>query len=743
MLKLKRSRTVQKSHTGSSGLGLALGERRGVGQILSPTAPTSVNASRTNLITDTFNEEEEGDERSIADRNTVASSRVSISSTFSGFEKSFGDNENIADQETLANTSYNHRVSAGFFGSSIPSTPTTDKVLDKARGFFHLIRGRSPAPGHSQNTDLMPPDTEEDRPLKVDPESQERIGTVAEPSLLSPLDVGTSSQAERFAVPAGPSQRAQTPTTDGHSFSSANYRMDPRAIDADPSLRRPSLEIPAERGQPGNMVRSTTPILSPRPRLKSMRSTNTVLSMSSIGFGKSMSSSMQNQQAQEGGSQEATYDTSSKKRVQSWTDRILYKSKIVVEEETRTSRSLVNGSLIPSLRSISRTIRDHHHRDSGPAQDDSPGTADPPARVSFRVAGPVEQADQDQNTTLYQRQNSSTSSLVDAQQGPNGRLANLLRRRSSGGRVDSVPEEAVTPSPTPVVGRLGRARSLQSRSRRSSLSGNASPVSVNFRPRSSPSPVGVEHRNSLHGRTKPHRAYTSPLPVGPLNDHRSSAVTQRDLPSASRTPIIQSTGQQRPSAAVSPPPSADMARHGSEPLAKTSPSRSASEEQLRRTTTFDTDRLKRSFPFYNPFSRAAPTQFTRTPADLVDSPLRPCAEGAGKTKIVLSHSKTTPISHSSAQVDERPHLGLRHWWNARLLPHIFSSHVDEPVEDASDDVQIGGLSDQATGLPPAPVVIGPRRGEIQCIYYDSVADLRRMEACSDHRPVVAVFAVGV
>jgi hypothetical protein len=52
--------------------------------------------------------------------------------------------------------------------------------------------------------------------------------------------------------------------------------------------------------------------------------------------------------------------------------------------------------------------------------------------------------------------------------------------------------------------------------------------------------------------------------------------------------------------------------------------------------------------------------------------------------------------------------------------------------------------------PESPVLLplpplepkGPRRGEIECLVYDSANDLRRMQALTDHRPLFGVYALG-
>jgi hypothetical protein len=195
-----------------------------------------------------------------------------------------------------------------------------------------------------------------------------------------------------------------------------------------------------------------------------------------------------------------------------------------------------------------------------------------------------------------------------------------------------------------------------------------------------------------------------------------------------------------------------MSRHESEPLAKSqvgfasTVQRPSSEERLAKDAgSNDISAPKRSFPFSNPFTRSHLNNehSSGAPVALQNRPDTDNSASPVKTGIALSQSKTTPVT-SETQATERPHLGLRQWWNARLLPHIFPFHTDTSTIDRSDAIAEADATDlQQAQTVPEPVIIGPRRGEIQCIYYNTISDLRRMEACSDHRPVVAVFAIGV
>lgn len=760
---------------------MTIGERRGqANSLTSPPAPVSLNTSRTNLTADVVDEENEDDEEdnnSIADRVTVGSSRASISSTYSGFERSLARNDDLPDQETLANTHYNHRVSTGLFASSIPSTPTTDRFIEKAKGFFHHMRARSPVPA--------PADSEARPSISLNTGPFQNRHADPDPNLLSPIGIASArTDGKPDVAHHGP--HADTPITDRPSMDDTSQRIGTSLATStdDNKFRRLSNDISAaDRSHTNIVTRSTTPILSPRPRLKSMRSSNTVLSMSSIGFAKSVSSSGQEQLAHDTATQDGTYDTSSKKRVQSWTDRILYKSNVdIVEdenEETEAHRSLLSGTLVPALRSMSRSVRDYQEKQTHnrTASRTTPTLAEAPQRISFQTtaSSPNTNDDGNDHSETYQRQNSSTTSLPGTQQRLNGRIAGLFRRRSSGKRINDhlddtpqihpvVVDTAESPSEGFRAPSFGHRKLVRSSSTRSH---HRNPVDDTDR---RPEIVTVEspafHDGSassdalsLLSRTKPFRSYTSPLPEKPPSETPQLAVRKQ--------PAIQVSQAFKPSQArgnFSPVTSAprlseqntqlasstSMLRHGSEPL---SVATADSVDTLSRSTSCDhpaaggTDGAGPSripFSMVNPFSRFYHKE---------EPPMASIAEAqvandlehiSTKTGLTIPSSKTTPVSGESAHPNERHHLGLRQWWNARMLPHIFTSHFDSQTPDTSDAKAENEVPPvEQPEVAPKPIIAGPRRGEVLCIHYDSVSDLRRMEACSDHRPVVAVFAIGV
>ena len=100
----------------------------------------------------------------------------------------------------------------------------------------------------------------------------------------------------------------------------------------------------------------------------------------------------------------------------------------------------------------------------------------------------------------------------------------------------------------------------------------------------------------------------------------------------------------------------------------------------------------------------------------------------------VTHSKTLPrTSAPYADVDEFQHHRGRSWWN--FLPSLFVNPSSS--QDQADT--------KALSLVKSPIkkFVGPQRGEIESLLYTSVDDLRRMQATSDHRPVKAVFALGI
>ena len=111
----------------------------------------------------------------------------------------------------------------------------------------------------------------------------------------------------------------------------------------------------------------------------------------------------------------------------------------------------------------------------------------------------------------------------------------------------------------------------------------------------------------------------------------------------------------------------------------------------------------------------------------------PSSPGSSNALKLVQTTPNSPIDSSGPSHMRASTSGFRSWWSTHL-PFTFglaSNTHSAPQPEAEPPQQ-----------PVPPRLIGPRRGEVKCLLYNSVDDLKRMEALSDHRPVCAVFAVG-
>jgi hypothetical protein len=813
------------------------------------SAPVNVSASASRA-TLPIDEEEEEDE-DLAERGTLVSSRASISSAFSGFETIFDDEGDPVPREVLARTVLSN-----------PSTPANDNALiDKAKNFFNLVRSKSSShtptsPSFFHNAD----NKQWSQDYRYAPGSRQQRGSLAVPE-----HAHMNSSAESMAAVTNASHLAQTPqnepTTPALSGSSIGFsELGSAAVPIRTSMER----VRSSDAQDGAM-RSLSPApSSSRPRLQSHRSTSTI---ASTNMSEAQQKSIQEKQLE----QDSVFDTSSKKRVQSWTDRILYKSTIPVESDSPTPEDDAelgkgHGSgFLDSLRGVKRTIlaagHGHHTADalsrvvSRPKRgmhrvSFSPSTAQDPIEASA-TSQAVSRTSSEPGAPVLLRRSTSRSSAGDSnavgsQQRLNRRLAKLFTRHPHqqqregspirDSRVGTLDRSTGSSKPPSIAGsnsqdvspgkpaRLIRSFSLTSRRR------------------------SVQDTPTIRPRTKPSRSYTSPsaatppystsnidmyvsppvsagplssetihpprasraldaslspttdddshgngalesFPESPLAEAPSSAflapleLAEKGFGGASPSalPSILTTGEHdeltslpspTSSQATSPRPtsagwhSEPVLRHGQPPSTAERPTGALS-PVLPAVTFSDPDQVaapegntraspelgavdfKRSFTFSNPFA-ARPLSNQEDDQATQSTQARP-------TGIPLQQAKTTPVpshAHSATPVHGREGGALRQWWNNHLfLPAFLSRDADSALDDASP------MSDSAEttptmltpaqegaplpSLPPPPIIVGPKRGEVHCLSYDTVANLRRMQAQSDHRPVVAVYAIGM
>lgn len=811
VLKLKRSMKLQRRDT-NAGIERSMSMSKtadGKGaKHMSLAASSSVATSHA-----TFPEEDEETFDRPAfqtdDRMTLgSSSRASISSAFSGFE-AYDDDGNPIERSPYVNNN------AGFFGS-VPGTPAAEKVMDKAKNLFHLVRNRS--------TTQIPQSI-----------SQERAGS---PSLHQhpPQNVRnrTTSNNSRSLPPP-----ILIPGASSNSYDS--QLLSPIDLSAVGGLSYPQSVVPERRisfdGQSGPQpahVRATTPISSAnvpfgssvtsstpsttsRPRLTSSKSSATILSVAE-------SKKAEHEKQVEN---DAVFDSSSKKRVQSWTDRILFKTTIAppkpAEEEGEEHSNLrhLGSGILDSLRGVRRNFTTSHVSSTSnvvtlnhprPLIRRSSGNISSSQRVTFSPSAQDNEQGKlsrnDSTLPTFSRRNTSQSSLTlhapQSQQPLNQRLLRLFGRNKESTSPQPSPElnaESTRRASSASLLRLPMDKALSDDTR---ASNGTSPPKLN---RASSSASGKlrrrlsdqVRRTSLHPRRRPGRSNTAPAPLSPI----TVAPALSSLDEAVSTPLPSAVSHSttfKPSgtspttiaphipfgAEISPavtitaapadhesrqthakenglalslgiPPAVDGISQQPRETATTSLITETSPSPHRRSLEGDptpSSRLdaldhegKRSFSFPNPFSAGNAHAGKGTPASGLSALVakaRSAQNDAG-----LPRSKTTPVSPTQGYEHEgQSHhtFGLRQWWNAHVtLP--FLAHMTDPSHDPEEAVDTRDVNlyevEPSPPEPPKPVLLGPQRGEIQCIDYDSIADLRRMQACSDHRPVVAVFALGV
>lgn len=123
------------------------------------------------------------------------------------------------------------------------------------------------------------------------------------------------------------------------------------------------------------------------------------------------------------------------------------------------------------------------------------------------------------------------------------------------------------------------------------------------------------------------------------------------------------------------------------------------------------------------------TKVRTAPLPAVASPPSPSNDEQGALDThLLSRTLTRALPRSASGTHGNSLNRFKSFFHLSSLPFL-APRVDDAVDSSP---------------PPSPApAVGPRQGEIQVVAYDAVADLARMGAASDHRPVFAVLAVGV
>ncbi|GAA5940405.1 hypothetical protein JCM1841_004306 [Sporobolomyces salmonicolor] len=401
---------------------------------------------------------------------------------------------------------------------------------------------------------------------------------------------------------------------------------------------------------------------------------------------------------------EPVFDSSSKQRVQSYTDRILFKSTVVPPDEPEEAAPAWTAP--PLAQSRSAIFADALRNLAHPSAIGAAPTFQRPS---------AEEADE--------RSRRRRASAEDRQL----KFGDLFTRP----RFKSMSTDSLAPSPTfdaPPASNdelpthdFPRTKSLQ--------------------------PSHLVRRNSAADSTGTNETNETA--------NRKKAFWKRvaSFPSLGASPSSPTDGEVHSETVASPLASPDLftatATSNSPTLTGTEPSFLARRPPPRKMFT-----LSANSPPSSPDDVRSPIDFpshaltdkpamARSNSDSIaaDSPAGP--SGSSRTgfprsaTFAPSHRVTRSVSGGPPMPDERRNTASSASLNSRFklflnsLPLPFLSTTVRPVQ------------------PPvaAPTFrtpkTGPRPGEIEVIKYDSVADLTRMAAVSDHRPVYLVCAVGV
>ena len=789
VLKLKRARTLHRSNTANS-----ISSVSDIRKARHTSAPVSslASASRTTLPIDEEDEDMEDDDDD--ERATLASSRASVSSAVSGFENAYDREGNPIPRDRDREAS--------------PSTPSAERIIiDKAKNFFNLVRSKSSSNAHGQPSPRLESHEELATAHPVEETSTDNVTLKTSVSPEESILLGRAAGNERDLLPS----EAQGSTSSNTNLQESLTPNAGTAVFGPPIFVSPALN-------------------ASRPRLHSSQSSATILSLA-----ESRELAYEKQLADD-----TVYDSSSKKRVQSWTDRILYKSTM---QEIETTEASIQGSrylgsgFLDSLKGVKRSILNGNTQQTTNASRPAPRTGT--QKVSFTpyvtqsmngdALTPTSLAALPPTPPLFMRRNTSRSSFAESdtagsQQRLNQRFAKLFSRYSPRVSTDAIDTSSIATAVSPVpdassTSSLGRAddngnasqigqqthdrstslvRSFSAGSRHKPIQSNAQRKVKVFRSNSESYTASraVNYSPNLletHHLTQPLRPADATTAVSTIASglgmsHLHSmtprallATPEEDCTSAgcrasndgipSQMALISPFSASEPNASgfkstlqtSQPVNQSDVALFG--PPYRSEASNEVSDAELKDKDK-DQDpsqaaalegRQSKAFPVLSQIETRKAND-ARIVSNTNTNPNR-------QTGIRMRQSKTTPVSSSGTNPGSGAHSGPpRHWWNSPLF-HSLHPQINSPLSSSINDGSLASQSDDRTptlGMPPSgtdaegsaphppppdplsePIVKGPRRGEVQCIAYDAVADMRRMQACSDHRPVVAVFALGL
>ncbi|GAA5918809.1 hypothetical protein JCM6882_006354 [Rhodosporidiobolus microsporus] len=441
---------------------------------------------------------------------------------------------------------------------------------------------------------------------------------------------------------------------------------------------------------------------------------------------------------------EAKFDSSAKQRVQSYTDRILFKSTVVPPPPSASSDSESDDE-----------DEDDDETEGDPDSEDDerhPTTAngfDLRSRRSTNFAAALRRG-------LTRHSSSSSSSSGDESDGEGPRRLRFGRTKSLQPRAHSSSRRGSTAGAS--MRTSGSAETHPPRGQAAAGAGagagGESGAGPSFWKRvrslkdlaSLPSATSVGSGSADGGGGSAPPSIASPLQSPGLSTAATTPTTPTfALPppasSGTATPPHQRRTPRKKFTLSSPPSSPEDSRAPS--LAAAGPARPPFTQSASDTLTSASTSAATS----------APTSTLSTPA--ADEPDRQLSSSSRGLHVAFPRSITGPAGPSSAAApasSSRAHRSghshsassaslntrFKSFLNLLPLPFLSTNSSSSLVPSSSRN-----LSAKKPAKPPKIVKVGPREGEVQVLKYDAVRDLKRMGAVSDHLPVFGVYAVGL
>ncbi|GAA5908932.1 uncharacterized protein JCM6883_002557 [Sporobolomyces salmoneus] len=437
---------------------------------------------------------------------------------------------------------------------------------------------------------------------------------------------------------------------------------------------------------------------------------------------------------------EPVFDSSSKQRVQSYTDRILFKTTIEPppgdeeEEEEEEERPVGEPSLHPSRSSaFVSALRDLTH--VAPLTSTlRPRSAEGDVDQTIRARrGSAEDRHLRFSDVFTRPRRSSVSS--DSDRGGDikhsmPRTKSLqpgqLRRQHSGANSVGTDETesnrkkafwrrvASFPALNSMSTSASTSASAPSSPKLSSTPSKSSPVIASTSPVVTPTTTTSLREPSYFADINPASSNTSAsVPTTPTTPTRR---TPRKIFTLSSNSPPSSPEEPRPTVNFVPPPQA----------IETPPLLPRANSEQTVPTTSSTSSSHFHFP------RIPSTSGARRPVRSVSGSALPTSTASSSP--VESPSPIDPVPHvqtSTASLNTR----FKSFLNSIPLPFLSAPVSTRSLSAAS--------TTHSAKIPRKKKKHGPRCGEIQVLKYDSVRDLAKMGAVSDHRPVFLSCAIGV